>query len=272
MDKIKLQNVTPDRPGDNKWDRSSLKNPHNRLDKRAKVRTMFGSISGSYDTLNHLLSLNMDRTWRRKAARCAIGRSAGRAGLDICCGTGDLAIAFAEARPGLEKIVGIDFSDEMIKLAERKYRKYRITRPTVENTPEIEWLSCDAEKIPFPSESFDYAGCAFGLRNTQAPQAVLKEAHRLLRPGGILVILEFAIPKSRIAAWLYQCYFRLCVPFLGTLISSDASGAYHYLPQSVCSFETRRTLQGRLGECGFEILDIEPLTAGAVLLFTAKKI
>lgn len=265
------------------WDRTNLKDPHKLPDKRRLVRVMFSAIARRYDLLNHILSLNMDRSWRRRAVELAQPKP-DQAVLDLCCGTGDLALQFARTEPRLSKIVGVDFSEEMLEIARNKQQKKQLSKQSVKhsekqlkdqayrhNPPIIKWLCADAESVPLPGEQFDYVTCAFGIRNLQNLPTALREMFRLLKPHGRLVILEFAMPRNRLLSALYECYFRLVLPCLGSIISNDEYGAYRYLPHSVINFPNSQKLEQLIRQASFSTVRIECLCRGVVLAIVADK-
>lgn len=224
---------------------------------------MFTAIAGSYDLLNHLLSFNLDRLWRRRAAQLAHLKPGQRA-LDLCCGTGDLAFAFDHAQGDLTEITGVDFAPTMLTRATAKARRHH-------NTNIYKWLCADVQSLPLPSQHFDAAGCAFGIRNLQDPGATFREIFRVLKPGGRVVILEFSLPTNPLLAWGYACYFRLVLPLLASIITYDGGGAYRYLPESVRTFHAAEQVEAMLRQAGFVSVQREKLTAATVLVFSASK-
>ncbi|MCF7957415.1 MAG: bifunctional demethylmenaquinone methyltransferase/2-methoxy-6-polyprenyl-1,4-benzoquinol methylase UbiE [Phycisphaerae bacterium] len=256
------------RQEDNNWSRKDLINPHQLTDKHHRVQAMFAQIAGTYDILNHLLSFNMDKRWRRRAVELVNIRPGQRV-LDICCGTGDLALEFFRQEPQLESIVGLDFVKEMCQLAQGK--SDLIMANNRHKCFEIKWLCGDAQKLPFHDSQFDHVSCAFGIRNLQEPLQGISEAYRVLKPGGRIVILEFSMPENIMMRWGYEVYFRLFLPLIGSLIANDKSCAYKYLPDSVRSFQTAGLLGRILSEVGFEKITIEKLNFGTVLAFVAQK-
>jgi len=252
-----------------RWDRNKLRDPHQIADKKQRVQTMFTQVSRSYDLVNHVLSLNMDRGWRRKAVGLA-QIEPGQKILDVCCGSGDMALAFAAAEPKLQEITGVDFVEPMLEIARRKGQDFLANGGS--GGPEFQWLCCDAENISIlPDEHYDRVSCVFGVRNLQTPQSGLNEMYRLLKPGGKVIILEFDLPRQPVIRWLYQSYFRLVLPVIGSLLSRDRTGAYHYLPESVCRFHTREHLEKGLSQAGFSDVSITDISFGTVLVFVACK-
>ena len=253
------------------WRRDDLKDPHRLTDKRRRVRAMFSGIAGNYDLLNHLLSFNMDRRWRRRAVELA-RMQPGQSVLDLCCGTGDFAFAFARAHPDLAEVVGIDFSPPMLEIAQKKTKKFT-RRSDYDRSKGVvfKWLCQDAEQLQLDPNSFDCVCCAFGVRNLQDLPTGLNNVFRVLKPRGRLVILEFALPAHRLLAWLYAGYFRLVLPVIGSIIANDRKGAYHYLPASVSTFNTAEQINNLMIKTGFTSVHVEKLTAGTVLAFVGHK-
>lgn len=228
------------------------------LDKSAPaIRDMFAGVAPRYDFLNHLLSGSLDRLWRRAAAR-SIGLPAGSHVVDLCSGTGDQAVALA--RRGYRVRAG-DFCVPMLALAEPKYG--RLTRRP-------SGFAADAMQTPFADRAFDGATVSFGLRNVADLDRALAELHRLLRPGGRLAVLEFAVPEPRWLKALYLFYFRRVLPGIGRLVSGRGA-AYSYLPSSVLEFPQRAAFVARLRAAGFEAGAWRDLAAGIVCLYTAER-
>jgi demethylmenaquinone methyltransferase/2-methoxy-6-polyprenyl-1,4-benzoquinol methylase len=253
------------------WTRGTLKDPHRRQDKRRRVQEMFSAIAGTYDLLNHLLSLNLDRRWRRLAVKL-VQMQPGECVLDLCCGTGDLAFTFAELCPELDIIAGMDFSEAMLQIARQKSRVRHSQRKRDRcNLLDIIWLCADAECLPVGEERFDCVSYAFGIRNLQHLSTGLQESQRVLKSGGRLLILEFTLPQHRLSAWLYAVYFRLVLPLIGSIISADTQGAYHYLPESVRSFRTTEELIVTIQNAGFDAVQTVKLSGGIVAAYTARK-
>lgn len=269
-------------PEPQNWARGDLIDPHRLPDKARRVLSMFDRIAPRYDLLNHLLSFGLDIYWRRLGVSLAMVRPDQRV-LDLCCGTGDMALAFAAAQRDLAEIVAIDFSEEMLKIARNKYRKFilkqgrcgrrhRVQSQCQSCKPvQIKWLRGDAQRVDFPDASFDRISCVFGLRNLQDPAVGLREMHRLLKPTGRAVILEFALPKNPALKWLYNCYFRVLLPLIGGMISGAGSRAYQYLPASVTSFAPAEKLAAMAGDAGFDAVHIKMLSFGTVLALVAEK-
>ncbi len=214
---------------------------------------MFAAIAGSYDLNNRLHSLWQDQAWRRRAVREAAVRPSDEV-LDCACGTGDLTRLFAAA--GAAKVVGLDFTREMLDIA--RARRVAGRKPD-ERTSYIEG---DAMALPFADASFDIVSIAFGIRNVASPERALREFRRVLRPGGRLVILEFDRPTFPLLGAFADFYTRRIMPITATLISGDRSGAYKYLPASVQTFMNRTQLGELITRCGFSGWGARPLSLG----------
>jgi demethylmenaquinone methyltransferase / 2-methoxy-6-polyprenyl-1,4-benzoquinol methylase len=227
----------------------------------ARIATMFDAIAPRYDLLNHVLSAGMDRGWRDRAVD-ALSLSPGARVLDLCTGTGDLAIAIVHRASGVT-VVGIDFAAEMLRLARAKVSGASLDR-------RIRLVRGDATHIPLPDRSCDAATIAFGIRNVAEPQHALAELARVIRPGGRLAILEFGEPRIPGIRTLYSWYFRYLLPLVGRLISKHQS-AYSYLPASVGAFPPPSEFSRILGVTGFSQVRAVPLTFGIVYLFVAQK-
>jgi demethylmenaquinone methyltransferase/2-methoxy-6-polyprenyl-1,4-benzoquinol methylase len=233
----------------------------------AQVREMFDGIAPRYDFLNHFLSFQMDRLWRRRAVRRfrSILEKPGARVLDLCCGTGDLAIALsAHAKAS---IFGADFSHQMLVRANEKSRR---TIGANSNRAPRAFLQADALAMPFAEDSFDLITVAFGFRNLANYNHGLNEMFRLLRPGGQIGILEFAEPSGALFKRLYRFYFRCILPRVGGSISGSRT-AYGYLPDSVGKFPAPSELRGMINAAGFIDAQSELWTAGTVALHHATK-
>lgn len=228
------------------------------LDKRgATIRDMFAGVAPRYDFLNHLLSASLDVVWRKRAAR-ALELPAGSMVVDLCSGTGEQSLALASR--GF-RVLASDFCLPMLALAEPKYR--RLERPPL-------GFAADALSTPLRDRAFDGATVSFGLRNVSALDLALTEIHRLLRPGGQVAFLEFAVPESRPLRSLYLFYFRRVLPFVGRLFSHRGS-AYSYLPSSVLEFPQRESFLARMRAAGFADPRWTDLSLGIVCLYTARR-
>ena len=220
-----------------------------------QVRDMFARIAPTYDLLNHLLSAGRDRAWRRVVARSLDARA--RRILDLCAGTGDLALEIARQHPQAAVVCG-DFCLEMLSRGRGKGLVHH-TAPAV----------CDALRLPFASGSFDAITVAFGVRNFERVERGLAEMRRVLRPGASLAVLEFFRSDSRWRDLPFQVYFRHVLPRVGRLVSRDHE-AYSYLPRSVGRFVTRREFEDLLCQAGFTDVRRRELNAGVATLYVAR--
>jgi demethylmenaquinone methyltransferase/2-methoxy-6-polyprenyl-1,4-benzoquinol methylase len=236
---------------------------HDEKEAAAHVQKMFGLIAPRYDLLNHLLSLDIDKVWRRRVARAvsAILHNPTATVLDLCCGTGDLALAFRKEAPIGAKIIGSDFVPEMLVRARAKATAAGVDIPFVE---------ADALALPFADASFDLVACSFGFRNLANYERGLVEIFRVLRPGGVAAILEFGEPRGKLFGGLYRFYFRYVLPRLGGLISGNSS-AYTYLPSSVSKFPSPEALKAMFERIGYGGVKFVRWTGGIVTLHTGTK-
>ncbi len=217
---------------------------------------MFDRIAPTYDLLNHLLSANVDRRWRAKAVGL-LALSGTEEVLDVCTGTGDLAVALLEG--GARRVEGCDFAPEMIRLADEKAGD------------RIHFSVADALDLPFEDASFDVATVAFGVRNYHDLDRGLRELARVLRPGGRLLILEFSRPPNRLVRGIYDTYSMIVLPMIGNLVSGGADNAYAYLPRSVQAFPGTEALSDRLRAAGFGAVDVVRLTGGIAAIHIAHR-
>ena len=218
---------------------------------------MFDRIAPTYDLLNHLLSANTDVRWRNQAARLLALDGSERL-LDLCCGTGDLAMAMQEGGAG--EVVGTDFAPAMIELAREKAGE------------RIEFRVADTTDLPFEDASFDVATVGFGVRNLEDIDGGFREACRVLKPGGRLLVLEFSRPPNPIFRGVYHAYFMIVLPMIGNLVSGGGGdNAYTYLPRSVMAFPGPEALARRLQDAGFARVDITRLTGGIACIHVATK-
>jgi demethylmenaquinone methyltransferase/2-methoxy-6-polyprenyl-1,4-benzoquinol methylase len=230
------------------------------------VRQMFDAIAPRYDLLNHLLSANVDRLWRRRTARRfrAILAEPDAAVLDICCGTGDLTMALLKHRPpGARPILAADLSRAMLSRATQKFSARKVGAACA--VP----LEADALHLPLRSESLDLIVTAFGFRNLANYETGLKEFHRVLKPGGQLGILEFSEPGGLMGK-AYAVYFRRVLPAIGRAIYGK-DGPYSYLPVSVGNFPPPGEMLSLMGATGYAECAWQPYTFGIAGLYTGKR-
>lgn len=244
-------------------DEDLASSPHARSDKPERVRRMFASIARSYDLNNRVHSLWQDQAWRRFAVRRAAPRPTDVV-LDVACGTGDLSEAFALA--GAARIVGLDFTFEMLEIARTKAD----SRPGGWNAGRITYIQGDAQKLPLADASVDVVSIAFGIRNVLDVAQALREFRRVLRPGGRLVILEFAEPRLAPVRWFNDLYCRRIMPLTATWIARDKSGAYKYLPKSVATFLSPAQMAALLRDAGFATVEATPLSLGICVCYLAR--
>jgi demethylmenaquinone methyltransferase/2-methoxy-6-polyprenyl-1,4-benzoquinol methylase len=234
------------------------------VDKReTRIRQMFGAIAPRYDLLNHLLSLNVDRWWRRRVTQLVPPTGDGPI-LDLCTGTGDLALAYDRAAGGRVSIVGADFTHEMLVRAVAKTRRRQASE-------RIRYVEADAQRLPFPADEFAITCVAFGLRNVTDTEKGLAEMVRVTRPGGRVAILEFSKPRHWLFGRMYQLYFKRLLPAVGQLVSRSKDQAYHYLPASVLAFPDGEALADRLRGHGLTDVSWHPMTFGIATLYVGTK-
>ena len=226
------------------------------------TRKMFDRIAPSYDRLNHLMSLNVDRRWRKRSLRYIVDGTPQRI-LDVACGTGDSTIAAAKAAAPGSTVVGVDISEGMMAMVMDKASKEGVE-------DRIQLQVADGEALPFPDGSFDRVSCAFGIRNFTDRARGLSEFYRVLAPGGKVVILELSIPRNRMVRFFYDLYFSHILPWIGGLVSGDKA-AYRYLPASVHSFPPPEEFMGMLSAAGFSSPFHRSLSFGLCRLFVGEK-
>jgi demethylmenaquinone methyltransferase/2-methoxy-6-polyprenyl-1,4-benzoquinol methylase len=228
--------------------------------KKEQVAAMFDNIAGKYDFLNHFLSMGIDIHWRKKAIRL-LKPYHPKYILDVATGTGDLAIAALSLNP--DKVVGVDISEKMIEIGREKIKKKKLA-------DKIQLLPGDSEKLIFIDDSFDAVTVAFGVRNFENLEKGLKDIYRVLKPGGVAVILEFSMPKKSPFKQFYNFYFRYILPVIGKMISKDYA-AYSYLPDSVMAFPQGEAFTKILHSAGFNTTKYISLTFGVATIYVAEK-
>ncbi len=228
-----------------------------------RIREMFGEIAGRYDLLNHLLSFQMDRYWRWRAVRRVPPRG-DRPVLDVCTGTGDLAIAYRKAIGSDSSVIATDFCHQMLVIGRSKAGNSN-------GACSIEFVEADTLRLPFSDKSFQIVSVAFGLRNLAHTDRGLQEMKRVLLPGGKMVILEFSRPRWPVVRHVYRWYFHRVLPVVGRIVSRNCSGAYSYLPASVDEFPQGRMLVERMHQAGLVDVQVYPLTLGVASLYIGSK-
>jgi demethylmenaquinone methyltransferase / 2-methoxy-6-polyprenyl-1,4-benzoquinol methylase len=220
-----------------------------------KVRGMFAEISGRYDLLNRVLSGGRDQAWRRRTVRMT-GLKGGESILDVCCGTGDLALMYAAAEPSPAEVLGADFTPEMLALAADKAARAGAPIP---------FCAADALKLPFPDARFDVVSVGYGVRNFQDIDAGLIELARVLKPGGKLAILDLTSAKGPLGR-LANFYVNRVVPRIGNLLTGSRSKAYSYLADSVAVFPSAEDFKRRIEQAGFASVTFKRLNFGTMAI------
>jgi len=227
---------------------------------KVNVESLFNDIAPSYDFLNHFLSANTDKLWRKKSVKILSVKNPKKI-LDVATGTGDLAIAMLKLEP--EKIIGIDISKEMLEIGKKKIKE--INKEQI-----IELQQNDAENIPFSNNSFDAVTIAFGVRNFENLNKGLSELYRVLNFNGTLLILEFSRPKNNLFGYFFKFYFKYILPTLGKMFSKNKV-AYKYLFQSVQQFPSVNNMKNNLLSQGFINVNAKTLSMGIATIYTASK-
>lgn len=232
-----------------------------------RVRNMFAEIAGGYDRMNHLLSMNVDHYWRWRTVRMVPPKGEAPI-LDLCTGTGDLALAYWKAAkriPGpAPSITAADFCPEMLAVGREKKKSRRAGE-------ELQFVEADAQALPFPSDHFQIVSVAFGLRNVADTDQGLREMTRVCRPGGKVAVLEFSQPTRQPMKAAYGWYFRNVLPRIGQLLTPNHANAYDYLPASVGEFPHGQELADRMTSAGLSNVWFQPLTFGIATLYTGTK-
>jgi demethylmenaquinone methyltransferase / 2-methoxy-6-polyprenyl-1,4-benzoquinol methylase len=231
-------------------------------EKKSAVESMFDSIAWRYDFLNHFLSFGIDHLWRRRAIKIISKSYKLPYILDVATGTGDLAIAAMKLNPS--KIIGIDISQKMLKIGKEKIDRKGFAG-------KIDLIPGDSEKIPFGDRVFDVAMVAFGVRNFSDPLKGLSEMNRVIRDGGMIMVLEFSKPSGFPFIPVYNFYFRNILPFFGKLFSKD-NAAYRYLPDSVMKFPDNDEFLKLLTQVNFSATRQIKLTGGVASIYTGIKL
>jgi demethylmenaquinone methyltransferase/2-methoxy-6-polyprenyl-1,4-benzoquinol methylase len=243
---------------------TSLDTPAKAVDKSGRrVRSMFASIAGKYDLLNHLLSLNIDRSWRNFTTR-TVPPEPGVPVLDCCTGTADLALAYHKVGKGRSPVVGSDFCHEMLAIGHKK-----VAKAGAESN--VTLIEGDTQRLPLPDDTFGVVTVAFGLRNVADTVKGVDEMVRVAKPGGKVAILEFSRPKGPILGRLYLAFFKHVLPKVGQTISPNSYDAYSYLPASVLQFPDGQAMLDLLGSRGLTNLVEHPLTFGVATLYVGTK-
>ncbi|MBN1158752.1 MAG: bifunctional demethylmenaquinone methyltransferase/2-methoxy-6-polyprenyl-1,4-benzoquinol methylase UbiE [Bacteroidales bacterium] len=222
---------------------------------------MFDQIASRYDRINHILSLGTDRIWRKKAAGM-LAKYHPETVLDVACGTADSAISIQRST-GSSQITGIDISGEMLQIGHKKIRRKQLS-------DKIDLIECNAEQLCFAESSFDAATVLFGIRNFHDRELSLREIHRVLRKQGVLLIVEFSLPRNQLLSALYKLYFFRMLPGIGGMLSGNGD-AYRYFVQSVRDFPGPDRFCQMLEKSGFRVRISRPLTFGIAWIYLAQK-
>jgi demethylmenaquinone methyltransferase/2-methoxy-6-polyprenyl-1,4-benzoquinol methylase len=232
------------------------------MPKKEKVQQMFDNIAPTYDRLNHLMSMNVDKLWRRHALKEIVDGTPQRI-LDVACGTGDSTISIARAAAEGTKVTGADISEGMMALVMEKVRKAGVG-------DRIDLQVADGEALPYGEGTFDRVTCAFGIRNFEHKEKGLAEFQRVLKPGGKAVILELSVPQNRVIRWVYDLYFLHILPWVGGSISGDKA-AYKYLPASVHNFPAPNDFCAMMEAAGFRSVRCKTFTLGLCRMFVGER-
>ena len=232
------------------------------MPKKEKVQQMFDNIAPTYDKLNHIMSLNVDKLWRRHALKEIVDGTPQRI-LDVACGTGDSTISIARAAAEGTKVTGADISERMMALVTEKAEKAGVL-------DRIDLQVADGEALPYEEGTFDRVTCAFGIRNFEHKEKGLEEFRRVLRPGGRAVILELSVPQNKVLRWAYDLYFLHILPWVGGKVSGDKA-AYKYLPASVHNFPAPKEFCRMMEEAGFRSVRFRTFTFGLCRMFTGER-
>jgi len=227
-----------------------------------QIQAMFNAVAPRYDFLNRILSIGYDRYWRKVAVN-QFGNISNKTFLDVATGTADIALEIAKRHPSALQVIGMDFSQTMLKLGRNKINENNMVK-------EIPLIPATAENIPLKDQIFDGAITAFGVRNFSDAQKGLLEMYRVLKPNGKIVVLEFSFPKYKLLKWLYRLYFEKILPITGRIISGHKT-AYSYLPISVANFPQGEAFKELLENSGFKKVSLKTLTLGIVTLYTGIK-
>ena len=232
------------------------------MPKKEKVREMFDNIAPSYDKLNHVLSMNVDKLWRRHALKEIVDGTSQRI-LDVACGTGDSTVSIAKAVTEGSEVIGVDISEGMMALVKGKAEKAGVAN-------RISLQVADGEALPYEEGAFDRVACAFGIRNFEHKEKGLSEFLRVLKPGGRAVILELSVPQNRLVRWAYDLYFLHILPRIGGAVSGDKA-AYRYLPASVHHFPAPKEFCRMMEAAGFRAVRCHAFTFGLCRMFVGER-
>ena len=232
------------------------------MPKKEKIQAMFDGIAPSYDKLNHVMSLNVDKLWRKHALREIVDGTPQQI-LDVACGTGDSTIAIAAAAGSGSRVIGAAISEGMMALVMEKAAHEGVH-------DRIRLQVADGENLPYEEGTFHCVTCAFGIRNFEHKEKGLQEFYRVLKPGGKADILELSVPRNKTVRWFYDLYFMHILPWIGGLISGNKA-AYEYLPASVHAFPSPQAFCGMMTEAGFTNVRHKAFTLGLCRMYVGEK-
>ena len=232
------------------------------MPRKENVREMFDNIAPTYDKLNHVLSMNVDKLWRRHALQKIVDGTPQRI-LDVACGTGDFTISIAKAAAEGSAVIGADISEGMMALVKGKAEKAGVGE-------RITLQVADGEALPYGEGAFDRVTCAFGIRNFEHKEKGLAEFRRVLNPGGKAVILELSVPQNRLVRWAYDLYFLHVLPGIGGAVSGNRA-AYKYLPASVHNFPSPSDFCRMMEEAGFRNVRCRTFSFGLCRMFVGER-
>ena len=230
---------------------------------KEKIESMFDSIAGDYDKLNHIMSLDVDKSWRKRALKEIVDGSGQLEVLDLACGTGDFSITIAKASDEV-KVTGVDLSEGMLAVMADKVERQGLGG-------RIFFEQGDGENLRFTDGTFDRVTIAFGIRNFEDRLKGLREMFRVLKPGGRLVLLELSRPENKVIRWLYDIYFLRIMPVIGGKVSGDKA-AYAYLPASVKTFPGKKEFSAMMAQAGFNNVRHKAFSLGICRMYTGDKL
>lgn len=233
------------------------------ISEQEQINLMFDRIAKTYDQVNLILSFGCDRAWRRALTK-RVPKNKELTILDVATGTADLIISICNDRPLIKEAVGVDVAQNMLEIGQKKINQAGLNK-------KVKLIKANGSSLPFRENYFDVVTIAFGIRNIVEQKKALLEIQRVLKPEGLLLILEFSVPQNIIVKYFYLAYFRHILPWLGGLISRDTD-AYRYLNRTVEQFPSPEEFSLNLKNCGFVSVTNEPLTFGISTIYSARKI
>ncbi len=233
------------------------------MPKKENIQKMFDDIAPEYDKLNHIMSFEIDKGWRKKAVRKLVDTDKSLEILDVACGTGDFSIEIAKKTKIGSHITGVDLSSGMLEIGKKKVNDLGLSE-------KIKLEQGDCEHLRFPEQSFDRVSAAFGVRNFENLETGLKEMRRVLKTGGKIVILELSVPDNKLLLALYKIYTLRLLPAIGGVISGNR-GAYEYLPSSVIKFPKPEKFKDLMSRCGFKNIKSRSFTFGVCRMYTGER-